>query len=528
MENQKNDMERIIWSKVKKLDKRIWVVLFSSVIWGIFAHGMALFNKYSVFDDSKLLFDIGATVKSGRWGLEILGKLYKIFFGGGYYSIPLFNGFISIMCIAVSAYLIINLLNIKQMRLCISITGILITFPVITGIFGYMFTAPYYMISLLFAVAGVWIVNKKISVLYFLVGVLLMSFSIGIYQAFIPVMISLALLCFISKLTAETSDKIKVLIISGLYLTLAVIVGVLLYFLINRCFLVYYGLSLIDYRGINNMGKESLTVYLSRVPTAYYCFCCTENINGYTSMFPFRLRHFYILILLFTAILSLYVIIKTFRKNIVQGILLILSILMLPLAFNFIFVMCEYKEVYTLMLYGQSMIFVYLVFLINISNFHKLNLSRAVYSLGTALLLFISLSYCRYANINYLNAEYLQQRMISYFTVLITQIKSVEGYQDEMPVCYINPSSKEDLLLKELSGFKLFKAAPYFSIKGIIGKYSGWIPFMNNWCAFSPELASEEDFADLQEVIDMPYYPDDGSIKIINDTVVVKFGPVEE
>ena len=374
-----------------------------------------------------------------------------------------------------------------------------------------------------------WVVNKKTSVPCFLVGVLLMSFSIGIYQAFIPVMMSLALLCFISRLTAETSDKPKKLIISGVYLAGAVISGVLLYFLINKCFLAYYDLSLTSYQGINNMGKESISVYLLRILRAVYRFFVPKNIGVYTSMFPFRLRHIYILILLFMAILSLHLIIKTFRKNTFRGILLTLSMLMLPLAFNFIFVMSA--KVHTLMLYGQSMIFVYLVLLINISEFPKLNITRVVYGFGTALLLFISLFYCRYANINYLKTEYKQQRMISYFTVLITQIKSVEGYKDEMPVCYINSNSKkclEDLTLKELEGFEKFFVLPTRNTNDIITRSSGWIKFMNNWCAFSPELANEEDFADLPEVIDMPYYPDDGSIKIINDTVVVKFGPVEE
>ncbi|MDE5556202.1 MAG: glucosyltransferase domain-containing protein [Ruminococcus sp.] len=527
MESKKNNLEYIIWSKMKNLDKRIWVVLFSSIIWGVFAHGMALFNKYSISDDSYHLFGIGITYTSGRWGLEILGKLYLKLFGGGFYSIPLFNGFISILCIAFSAYLIVNLLDIKSIGLCMSITGILITFPVITGIFGHMFTASYYMISLLFAVAGVWIANKKQTFFSRGASVLIFAFSIGIYQAFIPVMMSLALLCFIFKLTAETSDKPKKLIISGVYLAGAVISGVLLYFLINKCLLAYKGLSLSDYKNIDTMGREPINVYLSRIFIAYDHFFSTENIGSYTSMFPFRLRHLYILILLFTAVLSLYFIIKTFRNNIFRGILLTLSILMLPLAFNFIFVMCEIKYVSSLMLYGQSMIFIYLVFLINISEFPKLNITRAVYVFGTTVLLFISLSYCRYANINYLKAEYQQQRMINYFTVMITQIKSVENYKDEMPVCYINPMSKKDLTLKELSGFELFYVSPYSSAKKQVSSWS-WQQFMNNWCAFSPEVVDEEDFIDLPEVIDMPYYPDDGSIKIINDTVVVKFGPVEE
>ncbi|MDE6706835.1 MAG: glucosyltransferase domain-containing protein [Oscillospiraceae bacterium] len=150
MESTKNDLEHIIWDKMKSFDKRFWVVLFSSVIWGIFAHGMALFNKYSVHDDNKYLFDIGVTYTSGRWGLAVLGKLYKILFGGGLYSLSLFNGLVSILCIAFSAYLMIHLFEIKQRGLCVAIAGILVSFPTITGIFGFMFTAPYYMIALLF------------------------------------------------------------------------------------------------------------------------------------------------------------------------------------------------------------------------------------------------------------------------------------------------------------------------------------------------------------------------------------------
>ena len=530
MKNLKNDLENIIWSKIKTLDKRIWVVLFSSIIWGIFAHGIVFFNKYSIRSDVTHLFDIGVTYTSGRWMLGILGKLHRILFGGGFYSLPLFNGFISILCIAFSVYLIIHLFDIKQMGLCIAITGILVSFPVITGIFMFMFTAPYYMIAILFAVSGVWIACKKTNVLYYLVGVLLMSCSIGIYQAFIPMMISLVLLCFIFKLITATSNKAKEFILSGLYLAGTVISSVLLYFIINKCILAYKGLNLNTYKNIDTMGKEPISVYLSRIPTAFYYFFNTEKIDNYTSMFPFRIRHFYIIILLFTAILSLYVIVQTFRKNVFRGILLTLSVLMLPLTFNFIFIMCG-EGIYTLMFYGQAMLFVYLVLLINIFEFPKLNITRAVYGFGTTLLLFLSFSYCRYANMNYLKAEYEQQRMISYFTVLITQIKSVEGYQDEMPVCYINSGNKKDLTLKELSGFDLFYTVPDDRIEENVNNYA-WIKFMNNWCAFSPKTVNAEDFVDLPEVIDMPYYPDDGSIKIINDTVVVKFGffvgPIQE
>lgn len=43
------------------------------------------------------------------------------------------------------------------------------------------------------------------------------------------------------------------------------------------------------------------------------------------------------------------------------------------------------------------------------------------------------------------------------------------------------------------------------------------------WCGFNPEIVDEEAYADLPEVQAMPHYPEAGSIRIIGDTVVVKF-----
>ena len=46
---------------------------------------------------------------------------------------------------------------------------------------------------------------------------------------------------------------------------------------------------------------------------------------------------------------------------------------------------------------------------------------------------------------------------------------------------------------------------------------------MIQWTGYSPVIANPDDFVELDEVKLMPHYPDDGSIKVINDTVVVKF-----
>ena len=51
-----------------------------------------------------------------------------------------------------------------------------------------------------------------------------------------------------------------------------------------------------------------------------------------------------------------------------------------------------------------------------------------------------------------------------------------------------------------------------------------WEAFLKRWCGFGPSKVYVTDSLEkLPEVQDMPHYPEDGSIRVIQDTVVVKF-----
>ena len=329
------------------------------------------------------------------------------------------------------------------------------------------------------------------------------------------------------RLYSGGNDSVRNDLLTMLYLITANILSVIVYFVLNKFFLWYKGLTLSNYRDINQMGKESITTYIQRAVIAYRRFFSTSGINAYTSMFPFRVRHIYAVVLLLCLCLLIYKIVKIYKQNKFRALLLGVCILIFPLAMNFIFVMCAEEYVHNLMLYGQTAIYLLLAFLLDKTEFSLEKLTQAVYFVGIFIFLFTSFSYSRYANMNYLKIEFNQKRAISYFTTLVTQIKNCDGYTDEMPVVYINPREIHDKTLKELSGFTSFYVIPYKLTTNIINSNS-LFAFINNWCGFSPEYAEEEDFKDLPEVQEMPYYPDDGSIKIINDTIVVKFGPVEE
>ena len=52
--------------------------------------------------------------------------------------------------------------------------------------------------------------------------------------------------------------------------------------------------------------------------------------------------------------------------------------------------------------------------------------------------------------------------------------------------------------------------------------YDAYEGIMEKWCGFSPSWYWGEPLDDLPEVQDMPSYPEDGSIQIIHDVLVVK------
>ena len=100
--------------KRKYTQQLMLILIVSAVVGGVLAHGSAVFNKFSIHDDIGN-FTIGSTYASGRWGLGWLEKLYRLIFGTHYvYSSPVFNAAVTFLLIALLAFVVIKLLDIKN------------------------------------------------------------------------------------------------------------------------------------------------------------------------------------------------------------------------------------------------------------------------------------------------------------------------------------------------------------------------------------------------------------------------------
>lgn len=142
-----------------------------------------------------------------------------------------------------------------------------------------------------------------------------------------------------------------------------------------------------------------------------------------------------------------------------------------------------------------------------------------------ALMGMLILLYCRVDNKCYLKATYSQQEAISYFTMLVTKIKSTAGYMDTYPITFVDADSKSDstITLSDYGMTDNLQYVPYgLDTNGYINCYSR-VNFMKQWTGYNPSIVDSRAYEALDEVNAMPHYPDDGFIRVIDETVVVKF-----
>ena len=62
---------------------------------------------------------------------------------------------------------------------------------------------------------------------------------------------------------------------------------------------------------------------------------------------------------------------------------------------------------------------------------------------------------------------------------------------------------------------------PILNHKTLLYSYA-WREYISFWCGFAPVYVDAAPFLEIPEVAAMPCYPADGSIRIINGTVVIK------
>ena len=508
-----------LWDGIVTRWPHVPFAMAAAVIWGILAHGTVLFHKISIGDDSMFLHRVGVTTHSGRWFLEALGSLVRHLFGSVNLSAPLWSGFITIALIGLSACVVISLLGLKSKVSWIITAGLMTVFPMVASLLMYLFTAPYYACALLLTVSGTALLCRERRVLCFFGGVALLVLGMGIYQAYIPFALSLCLIFFVKTVLETKNWSWYHLLGSVLWYCAAFLLTVACYLMLTNLIVRLSGITLLDYKGISDMGQNGIADYLRRLPLSYKGFFQPSAMRSSANMFQQRLKYLYYLTLVGAAFYTAVgaAAIPKGKDRAVRLLSVLLAMAVFPLAANFIVVMADMENISSLMAYAAMSPMLLLCCLIDCLPLDGKRVKAAVpvRKAAVVLLMVFCLFYVRFDNAYYLKIEFYQQRVISHTSAIVGRIQSLDGYDPSMPVTYLWDSN--DPNWRSLWEFDDIDLVPGLYTSAELEST------MRLWCGFEPVFVEPEPFADLPQVRDMPSYPADGSVQIVNGTVVIKF-----
>lgn len=516
----------MFYDKVSALlkDGFVKASLITSAIAGFLTYGYYFTNNILNYDDVYNIpcMNSGGKIGFGRWSLEIL---YGVFEKLNYhYNIRFIEVIISLFILAVSCVLFCKAFGFKRKLYYILFTAVTVTFPAIASSAFFTFYMPYYMFSVFLVSLGFLIVEKNGKIYSYLIFSLIVSFSIGIYQAYYPFIISVAVLMVLKTCFDKNCSSADVLV-KGIKYFISILLSYVFYRFFLTILLKLYGKELLGYQGINEMGKINLKDLPAMVKSMYfnYLFLPTHDYLSVSGNLVSRL----IIVAVFG--ISVFLLLISFRKiRVSKSILTVVITFILPISANFITVMVPDGTVYTLMVMGLVSLFYYPIIILDNLEINNTDVNRMITSVTGCVLIVSALNYVIVANGNYSALQYSNIKTENYFEMMLTRIKSVEQYDENMDIVFVgdiisdksfNDNWNESAFT--LGGLRQFGKSG--SGKDQINDYSRNM-FIKNFLGYSVSEITDADAEKYKEVIaEMNTYPNDNSIRIVDNKILVKF-----
>lgn len=396
-------------------------------------------------------------ITSGRWFLTIACGF------SSYFTIPWLIGLLSLLFLAGTATLLVDFFQVKTAGIGIGMGAVLVAFPSLCANFGYVFTLDGYMMALFLAVLASLLVEK--GKYGFLIGGVCLSFSLGTYQAYLPVTM---LLCFfgVCKAFYKTGFKEKKnFTVPMKYVGMGVL-GMALYYIILQILLKLQGKQLSNYQGINEMAsveKASLSETIGTMYRNFFAFTIKGNV--------FTNNIFSKVGMVLLMLLGLWGICCRVRKNKLWKnpwlyVLAFLFVILIPLMSNVMLLISPGVNYHILMRYHYVLLPMAAMALAENSmqetkeskgksdkgNSQEKGTRNALYSWGLCIsCIMVIFSYVVTDQIAYSNLQKKYEKTYAYCSRLLDRIEQTPRYEVGMPIAMIGVVGEESYPVTDLT-----------------------------------------------------------------------------
>lgn len=535
------DMNTIRWKMpdqyltewYRNLSGAVKTAFYAAFAAGLAAHLYQFTNKLYNYDElANTPGGIGLSTEQGRWLLNWMGRFMRSVFGGSY-SLPFFNGIFALLFLALSAGMVVSVFQVRNKLTAGLIGGLMTVFPAVVSMYFFMFLALYYAIGIFFSVFAAWLAVKyPKNIIANIAAVVMIACSLGVYQAYFPDTVCILLIVVILKaafggVKEKKEWKEFFLMIARFLVVMAA--GVAVYFLINKAVLAVTHIQLTSYQGGDTMGKITIAQLISALKSCYTSFFDLgfSDVMGISYNRTVR-RLIKVVWILFAAGIGAYLVLK--KKEYLNKVIVLCGIVVFPVAMFLIYVMAPNSYCYTLMAYSVVFFFVFFLLWLD-ACFRNLKLHAPVKSItnwvSALLTAALVIVFVWYANGNYMALEYTKYHDFSYVQTLVTKIRSVEDYSQDKPVIVVGTQINDSTNgMGSLIGDTFTVGGKADTNLG----YNSLLYLMSDYLGFSPYYGTYEEIQNWMQrevVREMPSYPADGSIQVIDDTIIVKLSDYE-
>ena len=535
------DMNTIRWKMpdqyltewYRNLSGAVKTAFYAAFAAGLAAHLYQFTNKLYNYDElANTPGGIGLSTEQGRWLLNWMGRFMRSVFGGSY-SLPFFNGFFALLLLALSAGLVVSVFQVRNKLTAGLIGGLMTVFPAVVSMYFFMFLALYYAIGIFFSVFAAWLTVKyPKNIIANIAAVVMIACSLGVYQAYFQdtvciLLIEVILIAAFGGVKDKMEWKEFFLMIARFLVVMAA--GVAVYFLINKAVLAVTHIQLTSYQGGDTMGKITIAQLISALKSCYTSFFDLGFSDVMGISYNRTVRRLIIVVwILFAAGIGAYLVLK--KKEYLNKVIVLCGIVVFPVAMFLIYVMAPNSYCYTLMAYSVVFFFVFFLLWLD-ACFRNLKLHAPVKSItnwvSALLTAALVIVFVWYANGNYMALEYTKYHDFSYVQTLVTKIRSVEDYSQDKPVIVVGTQINDSTNgMGSLIGDTFTVGGKADTNLG----YNSLLYLMSDYLGFSPYYGTYEEIQNWMQrevVREMPSYPADGSIQVIDDTIIVKLSDYE-